>query len=347
MGRRCTRCAGAGAVSVTRLLRRLVLLCLLVAVAAAGWIAWTAYEPLPLPRNPLAFTIAHGSGVPRVARQIAEAGLPIRPLEFRLLVRLSGKAREIKAGNYLLDRDLNMLELIAKITRGDVTQSEITFIEGQTVAAFRRTLAANRDLKQDTAGLSEAELLQLVGAEESVAEGLFFPDTYLFSSGMSDLAVLRRAYQNMKRQLASAWEDRAAGLPFANPYEALVLASIVEKETAKPEERAKIAGVFINRLRQGVRLQTDPTVIYGLGERFDGNLRKRDLAEDTPYNTYLRPGLPPTPIAAPGLAAIQATLRPEPTDAQYFVARGDGSHHFSRTLEEHNRAVARYQRNSP
>ncbi|PIU16897.1 MAG: endolytic transglycosylase MltG, partial [Gallionellales bacterium CG08_land_8_20_14_0_20_59_87] len=197
--------------------------------------------------------------------------------------------------------------------------------------------------RHDSANLSELELLQRIGATETVADGLFFPDTYNFSSGSSDLRVLQRAYQLMQQHLAGAWEQRAADLPLASPYQALILASIVEKETGREEDRAMIAAVFINRLRLGMRLQTDPTVIYGLGERFDGNLRRRDLIADTPYNTYTRSGLPPTPISLPGLASLQAVTHPAPSKALYFVAKGDGSSKFSNSLSEHNKAVNRYQ----
>jgi UPF0755 protein len=209
---------------------------------------------------------------------------------------------------------------------------------------MRKVLAGHAGLKQDTVKLSDKAILKQVGAHEAHPEGLFFPDTYKFSSGMSDLAILKQAYQAMHSMLSKQWEKRAPGLPYKTPYEALIMASIVEKETGKAEERSHIAGVFVNRLKRGMKLQTDPTVIYGIGEAFDGNIRKRDLSADTPYNTYTRVGLPPTPIAMPGLAAIEAALQPAATEDLYFVARRDGSHHFSKTLEEHNRAVAKYQK---
>ena len=209
---------------------------------------------------------------------------------------------------------------------------------------MRKILAGYGGLKQDSAQLNDEAILKLVGAKETYPEGLFFPDTYVFSGGISDVALLKRAYLTMQNNLARAWEKRAPDLPYATPYEALIMASIVEKETGKAEERPRIAAVFINRLKRGMKLQTDPTVIYGLGDRFDGNIHKRDLTADTPYNTYTRPGLPPTPIAMPGLAAIEAALRPAAGDELYFVAKGDGWHYFSKSLEEHNRAVAKYQR---
>jgi len=237
-----------------------------------------------------------------------------------------------------------MLDLLRKLTRGDVTQAEIAFIEGWTFRQIRERLDAHPDVRHDTKGLSDAEVMRLIGAAQGVAEGLFFPDTYLFSKQGRDIEVLRRAYRSMQRHLAREWESRAAGLPYADAYQALIMASIVEKETGRDQDRPLVAAVFVNRLRQGMLLQTDPTVIYGIGEKFDGNLRKRDLLTDTPYNTYTRSGLPPTPIAMPGLASLLAALHPAASQAVYFVARGDGSSQFSRTLDEHNQAVNRYQR---
>jgi UPF0755 protein len=220
----------------------------------------------------------------------------------------------------------------------------VQFIEGWNWREVRAVLAAQPLLKDDSAGMSNAELMQAIGAEESHLEGLLFPDTYFYAPHTSDIQVLRRAYRLQQEKLMAAWETRAPGLPYRTPYEALIMASIVEKETGAAFERPQIAGVFVNRMRLGMRLQTDPTVIYGLGERFDGNLRKADLQRDTPYNTYTRRGLPPTPIAMPSEAAIRAALNPATTDALYFCARGDGTHVFSSNLAAHNRAVNRYQR---
>jgi UPF0755 protein len=209
---------------------------------------------------------------------------------------------------------------------------------------MRKLLAENPSVRQDSQGMSDADILKQIGAEESSPEGLFFPNTYMFASGMSDLSILKRAYRTMQVNLNEAWARRSPNLPYSSPYEALIMASIVEKETAKAEERPRIAGVFIKRLQVGMKLQTDPTVVYGLGANYEGRLRKKDLTTDTPYNTYTRLGLPPTPIAMPGMAAIDAALKPDKTDALYFVAKGDGSHQFSKSLEEHNRAVNQYQR---
>jgi UPF0755 protein len=225
-------------------------------------------------------------------------------------------------------------------------QIVVTIVEGWSFRQLRQALDQQTALDHRTQGLSETDIMRQLGAEPPAAspEGWFFPETYYVSSGEADLRVLRRSYRLMREHLAREWEARDPGLPLTTPYEALILASIVEKETGRPEDRGMVAAVFINRLKLGMKLQTDPTVIYGLGENFDGNLRKRDLAADHPYNTYTRTGMPPTPIAMPGLASLRATLHPARTDALYFVAKGDGSSHFSRTLEEHERAVSRWQK---
>jgi UPF0755 protein len=267
----------------------------------------------------------------------------VKPAHFEALARALGRERDIKAGNYLLTQPITPIDLIDKLTRGDVTQAEMRLIEGWTFAQFREALNANADLKHDTAGLEDAEILKRIQATEGHPEGLFFPDTYLFARGSSDLAVLRRAYRALHRHLTNEWNARAPEVPYKSAYEALIMASIIEKETGRPEERNQIGGVLVNRLRIGMRLQVDPTVIYGLGASFDGNLKRVHLLEDGPYNTYTRAGLPPTPIAMPGLASIRAAVRPLKTDALYYVSRGDGTSHFSRNLNEHNRAVTKYQ----
>ena len=325
-------------------LRKLFVLAILALMALGGYVAWYALTPLDVPRYPAEFQVAPGSGLRSAARQIAAAGVPLGRLQFEALARGLGQSRGIKAGSYELTEPVNPLQLLDKLTRGDVTQGELTLIEGWTFRQFRAAMAANADLRGDSRTLEDAEILKRVGATGiSHPEGLFFPDTYLFSKGASDFDVLGRAYRYMQRKLAAEWEARDPKVPFASPYEALVMASIVEKETGSAAERDMIAGVLINRLRIGMRLQADPTVIYGLGTAFDGNLRKRDLVADGPYNTYVRAGLPPTPIAMPGLASLRAAMRPAQTQAIYYVSRGDGSSQFSRSLEEHNRAVAKYQ----
>lgn len=325
-----------------RWLLRLLGLPLAAALVFLGWMGYFATQPLALQASPLDFTVKAGSTLRSASRQIEEAGVAMPAWQFTLLGRALGKAAEIKAGSYQLAEGVTPLKLLEKLTRGDVTQAEIVLLEGWTFRQMRAALDAHAHVRHDTAGLTERQIMEKLGVE-GAAEGRFFPDTYLFAKGSSDLEVLKRSYRQMEKLLLTEWGRRQANLPYASPYEALIMASIVEKETGQSQDRAQIASVFINRLKKGMLLQTDPTVIYGLGERFDGNLRKRDLQADGPYNTYTRTGLPPTPIAMPGLASIQATLHPARTDAYYFVARGDGSSQFSRTLEEHNRAVAKYQ----
>ncbi|MBS3936531.1 MAG: endolytic transglycosylase MltG [Sulfuritalea sp.] len=330
-----------------RLLKRSILLALLVAAGLAGWLAWFAFAAVPLKVNDehrvVNFDIRPGLGLKAAARVMAEAGVGFSPWRFALLGRLTGRDRDIKAGSYEVGPGVTAWQLLEKLTAGEVTQSELVIVEGSTFREMRALLAAHPDLRQDTAGLSDTEILHRIGAGATHPEGRFFPDTYLFARQSSDLDIYRRAYRAMQRRLAAAWEGRDPVVPLRDANEALILASIIEKETGRAEERGKVASVFVNRLRIGMRLQTDPTVIYGLGEKFDGNLRKIDLLTDTPYNSYTRPGLPPTPIALPGMASIEAALHPPQTDLYYFVARGDGSSAFSRSLEEHNRAVAKYQ----
>lgn len=327
-----------------RFLLTLLVLGFVLLLAGGGAAFWLLGSPLPLRSDPTEFHIAPGSSLRTAARDMVQAGVGVQPWALELAARVLRVENAIKAGSYEIRAGVTALDLLAKLTRGDVTQADVVIIEGWTLRQMRERLNAHPDLAHDSAGLSDAELLRRIGVEGSHGEGLFFPDTYLFSKRASDLAVLGRAHRALMRHLEREWAERAPGLPYRTPYEALIMASIVEKETGRDADRGRIAAVFVNRLRAGMLLQTDPSVIYGLGEHFDGNLRKRDLTTDTPYNTYTRPGLPPTPIALPGLASLRAALHPEASDALYFVARGDGSSHFSRTLEEHNRAVARYQK---
>jgi len=315
---------------------------IVLGMSAAGWELYFANTPVHLPQSPYEFTLKYGSSLRTIARQFSAEGLIPEPWSFIVLAKTLGKEGDIKAGNYQLDREITPFQLVQKITRGDVSQSEIVFIEGWNFSQMRKALDEHPAIKHDTTGLSDREILNRLGAQEDSTEGLFFPDTYYFSNGMSDLSVLKRANQIMGQRLADAWRERGPNLPYSTPYEALIMASIVEKETGRSVERPMIAAVFINRLRIGMRLQTDPTVIYGLGETFDGNLHKRDLTTDNAYNTYTRSGLPPGPIAMPGWASIHAALHPGSTSALYFVSRGDGTHQFSRDLAEHNQAVARY-----
>jgi UPF0755 protein len=324
--------------------KRLIMLAGLAGLLGTGGLAWYGNQPLRIEPLPKALNVMPGTHLRSLSQMLEREGVIGNAHVFWLLGRVLGKGGALKAGVYTLDKPLTPLALYAKIERGEVSQAVVQFIEGWNWREVRAALAAQTLLKNDSADMSDAELLQAIGAAEDHLEGLLFPDTYFYAPHTSDIQVLRRAYRLQHDKLLAAWEARAAGLPYRTPYEALIMASIVEKETGAAFERPQIAGVFLNRLRLGMRLQTDPTVIYGLGERFDGNLRKVDLQRDTPYNTYTRSGLPPTPIAMPSEAAIQAALNPAKTDALYFVARGDGTHFFSSNLDAHNRAVNRYQR---
>ncbi|HEX2649289.1 MAG TPA: endolytic transglycosylase MltG [Burkholderiales bacterium] len=328
------------------MLKTLFALVFLGVLAAAGYAAWYVATPIPVASLPATFDLPPGTRFRAAVPLIRQAGIPVAPLEFELLARALGRDQNIKAGNYEITAAPTPLELLDKLTRGDVTQDEVRFIEGWNFRQLRAALEASKSLKHESAGLDGAQLVARLGGREGHPEGMFFPDTYLFAKGTSDLHVLKRAYDAMQRHLAREWEARDPKSPYKTPYEALIMASIIEKETGKAEERDRIAGVLVNRLRAGMLLQVDPTVIYGLGEKFDGNLKKLHLQTDGPYNTYMRPGLPPTPIAAPSLASLRAALRPAKTDALYYVARGNGSSEFSRTLEEHNRAVRKYQLNA-
>lgn len=330
------------------MIRKLLFLALgMVALGSAlvaGALYYYAKSPVPIQGAPVQFSIASGSSLTSAARRMGAAGVLHYPKAFVVLGRMLGRAGKIKAGSYEFEPGLTRYALLQKITRGDVTLMAITFAEGASFRQMRKLLDEHPKLRHDTAALQDAQILERLSIDEASPEGWFFPNTYHFSEGTSDLVVLRRAHRLMQHHLVQQWEVRADGLPLATPYQALILASIVEKETGRSEDRPLIAAVFINRLRRGMLLQADPTVIYGLGESFDGNLRKRDLAMDTPFNTYTRTGLPPTPIAMPGLPSLAAVLNPPDSDVLYFVSRGDGSSHFSRTWGEHDRAVTKYQR---
>jgi UPF0755 protein len=324
---------------------RIILFVLAVlAFAVVAVTLWYPLHTLPLKSPTVQFGISAGSSLRSATQQMVQAGVLPSALPFEILTRVVGNPKNIKAGNYEIERGINPLALMRKITRGDYTALAITFVEGWTFRQIRKGLDEHPSLRHDTLGLTDAEILKKLGIQHGSAEGLFFPDTFHFSAGVSDFHVLRRSHELMMRHLAAQWAERDPKVALANPYEALILASIIEKETGKAVERTTISAVFHNRLRLGMRLQTDPTVIYGLGESFDGNLRKQDLAADGPYNTYTRVGMPPTPIAMPSLASLHAALHPAQTDALYFVAKGDGTSHFSNTLQEHDRAVTRYQR---
>jgi UPF0755 protein len=327
-----------------RLLTKFLFAVLLLLAAGAGSLWWWAGQPLELRTSPLDFRIATGSSLRSAITQMREAGIDVNPTLLALLARLNRADTAIKAGSYAVKDGVTPRRLLNKLLRGKVTQGELTLVEGWTFRQWRARLDRHPDLVHESLDLSEAQIIEKLGLNLRSLEGQLFPDTYLFDNQSSDLELMARAYRAMQRKLEAEWESRAPGLPYRSPEEALTMASIVEKETGREADRQLVAAVFVNRLRQGMLLQTDPTVIYGLGEKFDGNLRKRDLQTDTPYNTYIRPGLPPTPISMPGQASIQAALNPAPSDVVYFVARGDGSSEFSRTLEEHNRAVNKFQR---
>jgi UPF0755 protein len=307
------------------------------------WLAYYAITPLKLRPNSQEIEIQPKSGLRSIANQLVKQGVLKEPWRFILLAKLLKKESFLQAGSYTLNKNISPYQLLLSLNHGKTTQGAVTFIEGHTFAQMREKLATNDAVKQTITGLSESEILKLMGSQYQVAEGLFFPDTFYFDRNSADTVMMKRSYDAMQNKLAKAWLTRDANLPYKNSYEALIMASIVEKETGKPSERAMIAGVFINRLRLGMRLQTDPTVIYGMGLQYKGNIRKKDLLYDTPYNTYTRDGLPPSPIAMPGAAAIDAVLHPNATKALYFVGKGDGSHAFSDNLEAHNRAVVKYQ----
>jgi UPF0755 protein len=330
-----------------RWLQLLVLLLLLAALAAV--IMWVQYQQfrdsaLAIPEQELLYTVSPGSSLNQLAYDLSSRNIIEHPRFFILLGRDMDAARRLQAGEYILQQGLTPQTLLQQLVDGKVTQYELTLIEGHS---FREMLLRIRDdpvLTQTLTNETDAGIMEKLGHPDQYPEGRFLPDTYYFTRGMTDIDFLARAWQAMHDQLSLAWEEREAGLPFETPDEALILASIVEKETGAVEERPVIAGVFVRRLQKGMRLQTDPTVIYGMGEAYDGNIRKRDLLKDTPYNTYTRAGLPPTPIAMPGVDAIHAVLHPARGKSLYFVAMGEGKHYFSNTLKQHNLAVDKFQK---
>lgn len=324
-------------------LRRLLALISLLAIASGGVLLWWLHQPLWTGEAALELAIEPGTTPRGLARDLVAAGVKTDARLLYAWLRFSGQDRAIKAGNYEISPGTTPRELLRKLVRGEETLRALTLVEGWNWRQLRQALAREDQLRPDTAQLSDEALMAQLGRPGLAPEGRFFPDTYTYAKGSSDLALLRRALHAMERQLQAAWTQRAADTPLQSTEQALILASIVEEETGLAGDRGQIAGVFSNRLRAGMLLQTDPSVIYGLGEKFDGNLRRRDLQTDTPWNTYLRAGLPPTPIAMPGKAALLAAVQPEPTRALYFVAKGNGASHFSASLEEHNRAVQRYQ----
>jgi len=328
------------------LLAVLALLAVLVLAAAAA--AATVYlwidRPLTLAGSSAELSIEPGATPKDIAQAWVNAGVRSEPRWLYEYFRWSGQARKIRAGSYEVETGVTPRLLLAKMVQGAETMEQVRVIEGWTLRQMRAALAQAPHLKQTSAVMTDEQLMAALGHPGVPAEGRFFPDTYFYSRGVSDLTVLKRAHQALQQRLQAVWAERSPGTPLKSTDELLILASIVEKETGSKADRGLVAGVFTNRLRIGMRLQTDPTVIYGLGERFDGNLRRRDLEADTPFNTYTRAGLPPTPIALPGQASLRAAIRPDATKALYFVSRGDGSSAFSESLEAHNRAVNKYQR---
>lgn len=293
----------------------------------------------------IVYRVEPGTPVADIARELTERGIIEHPLYLRLAARVTGAARRIQAGEYRIEPRLTPYRLLAKLEQGQVIQHSITIIEGWTFDRVRRALRDHDALRVELADRSPQQIMDALGYPGQHPEGRLFPDTYSFPRGTSDREILERAYQRMETVLAQAWADRVEGLPLDGPYEALILASIVERETAVASERRRIAGVFVERLDRGMRLQTDPTVIYGLGDDYDGDITYEHLRTDTPYNTYTRAGLPPTPIAMPSKASIEAAVDPESRGELYFVSTGEGEHVFSKTLEEHREAVDKYQLN--
>lgn len=320
---------------------------MLVGAGTGLWV-WQGLGSLKKPvalDEPVLFEVPAGTAFNDVARQLEARGLVEDNLWVRVFGRLYPEQAGIKAGEYEFIDGMTAETMLEKMVEGDTKHWSVQFIEGWTFKDMRAALAATDRLKKLTSEWSDAQIMEAVGAEGTHPEGRFFPDTYLFTSSESDLDLLRRSYQRMDTVLAEEWEGRAEGLPYDNAYEALIMASIVERETGAPHERDQVAGVFVRRLQKGMRLQTDPTVIYGMGDKYKGRIGSRDLRTHTPYNTYRISGLPPTPIALPGREAIHASLHPGSGKALYFVARGDGTHKFSNTLAEHQKAVRAFQLN--
>ena len=332
--------------SVARVMS-LVAVTVLVAFALGSWLAWhemkRVMQSSVVMSGSVLFRIESGSNLSRIARDLEAHGWISHHRLFVLRAWLDGFASSIQAGTYEVSPGDTPQKMLEAFRTGDTKTFDVTFIEGSRFADMRRVLAAQPHLLHTIEDKSDAEIMAELGVTEIPAEGMFFPSTYRYEAGSRDIELLARARTQLPEILNREWEERAEDLPYTSPYDALIMASIIEEETGRPQERREVAGVFVRRLKRGMKLQTDPTVIYGLGKAFDGNLRRADLEGDTPYNTYTRSGLPPTPIALPGADAIAAALDPAPGKALYFVARGDGTHQFSKTLNEHNAAVRRYQ----
>jgi UPF0755 protein len=323
---------------------------IVLGIVGGGTLLWRAKVWLDTPitalERPMSVDIERGATLRAVATDLESRGVVNEPQIWVTWARLTRRANTLKAGEYELQPGLTPRALLELLSSGQVVLHAITFIEGNTFSDMRRVLAANPEIRGEYAQKSDGDIMRALGEADTHPEGQFFPDTYRFARGTTDLDILTMAHRRMQTELAAAWGQRASDLPLAGPYEALILASIVEKETALDRERPLVAGVFVERLRRGMRLQTDPTVIYGMAGTYDGDIRRADLRRDTPYNTYTRAGLPPTPIAMPGLDSLRAAAQPQLSGALFFVAtgEGDGSHHFSTTLAEHEVAVKSYLR---
>ncbi len=327
----------------TWILRALTLLFCL-ALAGGGVGVWWVGRVVELPPGGIELEVEPGMGARQVAAVVVQAGVPLDADALYVWFRVSGQSRRILAGSYGFETSLTPWQLLARLIGSDVSMRTVTLVEGWNFRQVRQALAGAEGLKPTIKSLSDADLMAMLGRAGVPPEGRFFPDTYSYARGTSDIKVLQRALRAMDQRLEAAWAQRNPRTALRSPEQALILASIIEKETGRLADQPMISAVFNNRLAMGMRLQTDPTVIYGLGASFDGNLRKADLQEDSPFNTYTHAGLPPTPIAMPGRAALLAAVQPAASKALYFVARGDGSSQFSATLEEHNRAVNTYQR---
>lgn len=328
----------------SRALRKMLFFVAGISLLGVALSYWWVNAPLRLNVPMVDLSIEPGDSPREVAALVAHSGVAVKPQLLYWWFRLSGQARQIRAGSYELQGDVSPRSLLQKIVQGDEASRSVTLVEGWNFRQVRDALKRAENLRPDAADLSDDQLMQQLGRPGVAPEGRFFPDTYTYSKGASDLALLQRALRAMDARLATAWAQRNPRVPLQDPDQALILASIIEKETGRTSDQPQISAVFNNRLLIGMRLQTDPSVIYGLGATFDGNLRKADLLADTPFNTYTRNGLPPTPIAMPGRQALHAAVHPAPIKALYFVARGDGSSVFSDTLDAHNRAVNQFQR---
>ena len=320
----------------------LVLLALLGAATAVGGAWYWAHRPLDLSADKLDFVVEPGSSPRTIAREAREAGVQLWEPGFVWMARLSELDKQIKAGGYEVNRGDSAWLLLQRLARGDMSQRQVTFVEGWRYSQIRQALRAHPDVRQTLTGVDEAAVLEQLGVTHDSLEGLLFPDTYVFTPGTTDIELMRRALREGNRVMASIWATRAPDSPLKTPYDMLIMGSIIEKETGHSQDRERVGGVFINRLRIGMPLQTDPTVIYGMGDKYEGRIRKRDLQTDTPWNTYTRNGLPPTPIASPGRLALRAAVQPEAHQYFYFVSRGDGTSAFAASLADNNRNVSRF-----